>query len=198
MLPRSSLQHGSIIELFHQVKPEMPSPGPATLADQKCTEEAGLLVHVHSRCICHRDEQAVAGSEREQPPLVGGVQRVLGTSGPAGSAACFHQQDGSRVWAHLLGEEQVREMRYVRSAKEWVLQRWREGRNYKFWFHVWVSTTEKRSNQSAVSELSLLMIKKLLNFVLNKSVLGSCLQVSQSYSGPRICLLQDKTNKFQL
>lgn len=40
----------------------------------------------------------------------------------------------------------------------------------------------------------LLMIKKLLDFVLNKSFLGRCLQVSQSYSGPRICLLQDKTN----
>lgn len=84
-----------------------PRPAPDTLADEESTKEAGLLVHVHSRRVGHCDKQAIAGAEREQPPLVGGVQGVLGAPGPAGGPACFHQQDGSWVGAHLLGEEQV-------------------------------------------------------------------------------------------
>lgn len=79
------------------------------LADEKRSKEAAFLVHVHSRGVGHSDEQAVAGAEREQSPLVGRVERELGTPGPAGGSARLHQQDGNRVGAHLIGEGEVSE-----------------------------------------------------------------------------------------
>lgn len=79
------------------------------LADEKRPEEAALLVHVHGGGVGHGDEQAVAAAQREQPPLVGGVQRELGAPGPAGGSARLHQQDGNRVGAHLVGGGEVSE-----------------------------------------------------------------------------------------
>lgn len=67
------------------------------LTDQKSTEEAALLVHVHSGGVRHRDKHAVPAAEGEQTPLVGGVQRELGSTGPAGGPTRLHQQDGNRV-----------------------------------------------------------------------------------------------------
>lgn len=80
------------------------SPAPHRLADEKRPEEAALLVHVHSGGVGHGHEQAVVAAQREQPPLVGGVQRELGAAGPAGGPARLHQQDGNRVGAHLVGD----------------------------------------------------------------------------------------------
>lgn len=87
----------------------MSSDQPATqspdrLADEKRPKEAAFLVHVHGRGVGHSDKQAVAAAEREQPPLVGGVQRKLGAPRPARGSARLHQQDGDRVGAHLAGE----------------------------------------------------------------------------------------------
>lgn len=45
-----------------------------SLADEKRPKEAAPLVHVHGGGVGHRHKQAVAAAEREQPPLVGGVQ----------------------------------------------------------------------------------------------------------------------------
>lgn len=53
------------------------SPASGRLADEERPEEAALLVHVHGRGVGHRDEQPVAGAEREQTALVGGVQGEL-------------------------------------------------------------------------------------------------------------------------
>ena len=47
------------------------------LTDEKRPEEAAHLIHVHSRGVGHSHKQAVAGAEREQPSLVGGVERVI-------------------------------------------------------------------------------------------------------------------------
>ncbi len=85
------------------------SPSSVCLADEKRPKEAAFLVHVHSRGVGHSDEQTIAAAEREQPPLVGRMQRKLGSSGPAGSSAGLHQQDGNWVGAHLTGEGQVSE-----------------------------------------------------------------------------------------
>ncbi len=89
--------------------PAIQSPASARLADEKRPKEAAFLVHVHGRRVGHSDEQTVAAAEREQPPLVGGVQRKLGSPGPAGGSARLHQQDGNRVGAHLTGEGEVSE-----------------------------------------------------------------------------------------
>lgn len=77
------------------------------LADEKCSEEATLLVHVHSGGVGHSHKEAVAAPEWEQPPLVGGMQGKLGSPGPAGGSACLHQQDGNWVGVHLVGDRQV-------------------------------------------------------------------------------------------
>lgn len=77
------------------------------LADEKCPEEATLLVHVHSGGVGHSHEEAVAAPKREQPPLVGGVQGELGSPGPAGGLACLHQQDWNLVGVHLVADRQV-------------------------------------------------------------------------------------------
>lgn len=83
------------------------SPAPHRLADEKRPEEAALLVHVHGGGVGHGHEQAVVAAQREQPPLVGGVQRELGAAGPAGGPARLHQQDGNRVGAHLVGDGNI-------------------------------------------------------------------------------------------
>lgn len=83
------------------------SPAAGRLADKKSTKEAALLVHVHSGGVRHSDKQVVPGAEREQTPLVGGVQRELGSTGPAGGPTRLHQQDGNRVGAHLVAEGEV-------------------------------------------------------------------------------------------
>lgn len=148
-----------------------PRPAPDTLADEESTKEAGLLVHVHSRRVGHCDKQAIAGAEREQPPLVGGVQGVLGAPGPAGGPACFHQQDGSWVGAHLLGEEQVSFSKFT------CLHRF------------------NRNIQSAFSGMSPTI--KSPDFVYyTKAFSGRCLQVPKSCSDPRICLYRTKQIHF--
>lgn len=76
-------------------------PSSDCLADEKRPKETALFVHVHSGGVGHCDEQAVASAEREQPPLVSGVERKLGAPGPAGGSARLHQQDGNWVGAHL-------------------------------------------------------------------------------------------------
>lgn len=81
----------------------------SSLADEKRPKEAAFLVHVHSGGVGHSHKQAVAAAEREQPPLVGGVQGELGAPGPAGGAARLHQQDRNRVGAHLVGDGRVSE-----------------------------------------------------------------------------------------
>ena len=90
------------------------------LTDEKRSKEAAFLIHVHSRGVGHRDKQAVAGAKREQPPLVGGVQRELGTPGPAGGSARLHQQDGNRVGAHLMGEGEVSKRGEAFVVRQWV------------------------------------------------------------------------------
>lgn len=74
------------------------------LADQKRPKEAALLVHVHSGGVGHSHKESVAAPEREQPPLVGGMQGKLGSPRPAGGSACLHQQDGNWVGVHLVGD----------------------------------------------------------------------------------------------
>lgn len=86
-----------------------PDPASHRLADEKRPKEAASLVHVHSGGVGHSHKQPVAAAEREQPPLVGGVQGELGTPGPAGGPARLHQQDGNRVGAHLAGDGEVSE-----------------------------------------------------------------------------------------
>lgn len=82
-------------------------PRSTHLADQERPKEAALLVHVHRGGVGHRHKEAVAAPEREQPPLVGGVQRELGSPGPAGGLACLHQQDWNLVGVHLSANRQV-------------------------------------------------------------------------------------------
>ena len=79
-----------------------------TLADKESPEEAAFLVHVYGRGVANGDEEPVPRAEREQPPLVGGVQRELGTARPAGRPARLHQQDGIRVRVHLEGKGEMR------------------------------------------------------------------------------------------
>lgn len=76
------------------------------LADEKRPEKAAFLVHVHGGGVGHSDKQAVAGAQREQPPLVGRVQGELRAPGPAGGSARLHQQDGDLIGAHLEEEEE--------------------------------------------------------------------------------------------
>lgn len=82
-------------------------PRSTHLADEKRPKEAALLVHVHSGGVGHSHKEAVTAPEREQPPLVGGVQRELGSPGPAGGLACLHQQDWNLVGVQLVANRRV-------------------------------------------------------------------------------------------
>lgn len=113
--PQESLTLAAVWSIL--TKPRSASIGPLT--DEKRSEEAALLVHVHSRGVGHSHEQAVAGGEREQPPLVGGVQREVGTAGPAGGPAGLHQQDGNWVGVHLEQRHRKPDKNTLCCMKDW-------------------------------------------------------------------------------
>lgn len=64
--------------------------GCASLADQKRSEEARLLVHVDGAYVADRHKHPVSSSKLKKPRLVDGVQAVLGVTWPACRPGVFH------------------------------------------------------------------------------------------------------------